>query len=964
MKKKIIISLSALFIFFTLGAAIAVLYITDAISELNRIIDMHQIEQLRRSLVIDLQTVQSDLYAVNTPLANNTASITKHVTSLERSAKKCAFCHHPPELTKRIDILRYQIKEYDESINYFIASSTDPERLQSLKTDAVAKGDKLLVETQKMSHSATATLNKEKMRAMTKISRVKTILFVTVAVTFLLGVLVAVRLTKSIARPVSELIKATRMISSGKYGSVIPQEDKTEFGELAGHFNAMSIAVKEGYEKIREEIKERLQAEERLIKSEKFLGTIFESIRDPFCIFDRNYIIVRANKAYAVMMGISINEIEGKRCFKLLQDQGNVCEDCTMEKSFSSATPYTSEKSGILRDGRKAWFEVHTYPIFDEDGQVSHVIEYTRDITGRKLAEEALKESEERYVLATRGANDGLWDWDIKSNTIYYSPRWKSMLGYDEEEITNSPDEWLRRIHPEDRVRIEGAISAHIDGDTPSFKCECRIMHKDGSYRWMLGRGLAIRNDSRRAYRFAGSMTDITERKQAEEQLLFDALHDSLTNLPNRGLFMDRLEHAINREKRQNEYMFAVLFLDMDRFKVLNDSLGHTSGDQLLVAVSQRLQESLRPGDTVARFGGDEFAILLENLEDKGEALAIVHRIQEKLSKSFNLSGQEVFTSVSIGIAFSSTGYDQTEHLLRNADIAMYQAKSNGNSCYEVFDAEMYAKAVTRLRLETDLRQAVRQNEFVLHYQPIVSTRSGTIIGLEALVRWQHPSRGLIDPSEFVTVAEETGLIIDLGEWVLQEACQQLKRWHTQFPSSSHLTMSVNISSKQLLPNLVDRIERLLEETGFEPNRLILEITESMIMENAELVSPLLLKLKELDVKLYIDDFGTGYSSLSYLHHLPVDMLKIDRSFVMRVGDNGENMEIVRAIATLAHSLDMDVIAEGVETEKQMEQLKALKCEYVQGYFFSKPLESRGITDLLRKGRFDLKTMMSHSSSL
>jgi diguanylate cyclase (GGDEF)-like protein/PAS domain S-box-containing protein len=963
MKRRITLSLFAIFIFFTIGAVIAVNYIRDTSTELNRIIELHQVEQLRRSLVIDIQTVQSNLYSINTPFANEIDSIIESALNLERTAQKCTSCHHPPQLLDRIREVQFLIKDYEANLSLYITSSANSERLKKLKKNAVSTGNQLRSITEQMSHSASSNLNEETSEAMTEINHVKVILFVTLIVTLLLSIMVAVGLTKSVTRPINALVNATRMISSGKFGSVISYKDKTEFGELAEHFNTMSTAIKSGYEKIREEIRERWQAEEALINSEKFLNTIFDSFRDPFCIFDKEYNIVRANKAYADLKNKGIESLIGKRCYEILHGKDSVCKDCIVEKSFKSADPCAKDKLLVSDDGSRVWFEIYTYPIYDVNGRVSHIIEYTRDITDRKLAEEAMRESEERYVLASRGANDGLWDWDIKSNVIYYSPRWKSMLGYEENKITNSPDEWLNRIHPDDRVQVETAITANINGHTPNFKSEHRILHKDGSYLWVLSRGLAVHNGSPKAYRMAGSMTDITERKEAEEQLIFDALHDSLTGLPNRTLFMDRLEHAVNRERRLNEYMFAVLFLDMDRFKVLNDSLGHTLGDRLLIAVSQRLGESLRPGDTVARLGGDEFAVLLEDLTDREEAIQIAERIQGKLSRSFNLNGQEVFTSASIGIAFSTTGYDQPDHLLRNADIAMYYSKSNGGAHCEIFDTGMYAHAVARLRLETDLRQALKQNEFVLHYQPIVSMETGRITGLEALVRWRHPDRDLIYPDEFIPTAEETGLIVNLGDWVLQEACRQLQIWDKKFPAKLPLTVSVNISSKQLLPNLLEHIKRVLQETELEPNRLVLEITESMIMENAELATPLLLLLKNMDVKLHIDDFGTGYSSLSYLHDFPVDVLKIDRSFVTRLGFNGENMEIVRTITTLAHSLNMDVIAEGVETESQLAQLKALNCEYVQGYLFSKPLNSEGVEDLLRKGKFDLKNILTHSAN-
>ncbi len=441
---------------------------------------------------------------------------------------------------------------------------------------------------------------------------------------------------------------------------------------------------------------------------------------------------------------------------------------------------------------------------------------------------------------------------------------------------------------------------------------------------------------------------DISERKRAEEQLLHNTLHDELTGLPNQALFMDRLQLAVERAKRRQDYLFAVLFLDLDRFKLVNDSLGHIVGNQLLIAISRRLEIVMRSVDTVARFGGDEFTILLEDIEDINATIQVAERIQKELALPFKLNEYEVFTSASIGITLSSTGYEQPGHLLRDADIAMYRAKTLGKARYEVFDTTMHNHAVVLLQLETDLRRAIKKKEFRLHYQPIVSLVTGRIIGFEALVRWQHPERGLVFPIEFIPVAEETGMIVSIGKWVLHEACRQMQIWHAQFPTTPPLIVSVNLSGKQLTqPNLIKQINQVLQETGFDPGSLKLEITESVIIDNTESATAMLLQLRALNIELQMDDFGTGYSSLSYLHRLPLNTLKIDRSFISNIGENGENLVIVQAIVTLAHNLKMDVTAEGIETVEKLDQLRLLQCDRGQGYFFSKPLDSRRVEELL-----------------
>ncbi|MBW4429766.1 MAG: EAL domain-containing protein [Nostoc desertorum CM1-VF14] len=444
---------------------------------------------------------------------------------------------------------------------------------------------------------------------------------------------------------------------------------------------------------------------------------------------------------------------------------------------------------------------------------------------------------------------------------------------------------------------------------------------------------------------------NITALKLAQAQLIHDAFHDSLTGLPNRALFIERLERAIALTKRRTDYKFAVFFLDVDRFKVVNDSLGHTIGDQLLNAIARRLETCLRSQDTVARIGGDEFTILLNDFKNLNDITLVVERINAVITSAFNLNGRDVFTNVSIGVTLSKTSYNLPEEILRDADIAMYRAKALGKARYELFDSTMYAQATELMQLEMDLRRAIEHQEFIIHYQPIILLETYKVIGFEALVRWQHPQQGFVSPEKFIPIAEETGLIVPIGYWVMREACRQLRVWQEQFPTNPPLTISVNISTKQFSqPDLIGQIQQILQETGVEGRSLKLEITESAIMENTESATAMLLHLQQMSVQLHLDDFGTGYSSLSYLHRFPTNALKIDRSFVMNIGVNGENLEIVQAIITLAHSLNIDVVAEGVETVEQLAQLSLYKCKYAQGYFFSKPLNSKLASALVASG--------------
>lgn len=555
-----------------------------------------------------------------------------------------------------------------------------------------------------------------------------------------------------------------------------------------------------------------------------------------------------------------------------------------------------------------------------------------------KRAQERLKESEERYALAARGANDGLWDWNLATNTIYFSARWKAMLGYRDDEILDRPEEWFDRIHEADRERVREELAAHQTGAAPHFESVHRLRHKDGTFRWMLSRGIATRDSSGKPVRMAGSQTDITEGK----------VSDPLTGLPNRLLLLDRLDRLMKYAKRHTA-SFAVLFLDLDSFKMINDSMGHVVGDQLLLGVARRLESCLRESDTVARLspetftlarmGGDEFTLLLDQLKHPADAERAAERIIKGLSEPFMLAGKEVFTSASIGIALGNSSYSHPEEILRDADTAMYRAKSLGKSRYEVFSANMRASVIARLELETDLRRALERHEFRNFYQPIIDLETTEIIGFEALLRWEHPTRGLLAPKDFISVAEDTGLIRELGWWNLRQACLDGSAWNSRPGRPRALSISVNLSVKQFVqPNLVENIGKLLKELNLAPEVLKLEITESTVMEDPATAIEMLRQMKALGIRLAIDDFGTGYSSLSYLHRFPLDTLKIDRSFISGPEGGVNGMEIARTILPLAKNLCLDVVAEGVETAEQVAELKKLHCKYAQGYYFSKPL--------------------------
>jgi diguanylate cyclase (GGDEF)-like protein/PAS domain S-box-containing protein len=652
------------------------------------------------------------------------------------------------------------------------------------------------------------------------------------------------------------------------------------------------------------------------------------------------------NKACERITGYTREETLGKTIWEILAPEFVEPLKAAVERKLSSEMQLF-EVELLHKDGRRVPLELTSSLVY-RGYRLVGVQGIARDVTERRRAEKAMREGDERYALAAQGSNDGLWDWDLRKNVIFFSARWKAQLGAAEQEIGGNPDEWFDRVHSDDRERLFGDLGLHLEGRTPFLEVEHRVRHVDGTWRWMLVRGAAVRTPDGKAYRLAGSQTDITERKNAEEKLLHDGLHDALTGLPNRSLFRDRLGQAMAFTQRRSDYRFAVLFLDIDRFKTINESLGHMTGDLLLGRVAKRLEGCIRPGDTVARLGGDEFAVLLEDFSDPDEPIRTAERIHVALEAPHDLDGTEVFASASIGIAMGSPKYTRPEEVLRDADTAMYRAKDMGRGRHAVFQPGMHAHARAQLQLETDLRRAIDRNELRLNYQPVVSLETGHIVGCEALVTWMHPVRGLIPPNDFIPAAEDTGLIVPIGRWALRQACVDAFHWNEKLPRPNQISVSVNLSGKQLLHStLLEHVREALAASALDARRLRLEVTESVIMEHAGPATLLLAQLKNLGVHLLLDDFGTGYSSLSYLHNFRFDTLKIDRSFVSRLELPGKHAEIVRTIISLARALSMEVVAEGVENMGQLAQLQLLEVESAQGYWFSRPVDARGLAELL-----------------
>ncbi len=695
------------------------------------------------------------------------------------------------------------------------------------------------------------------------------------------------------------------------------------------------------------DITERKQIEAELTEAKVLYQTILNQTLEGFFLLDnqnKSGRFLEVNNAYCQMIGYTREEL-------LQMSVADIEVEKTPEIVAQHIQQVTAKGSDYFetqhrcKDGNIINIEVNVNYIPSRN----YFVSFMRDITERKKFEEALKASEERFRKAIINAPFPIMIHAEGGEVIQINQVWKEITGYTQNQVTNMY-EWFEKVdgRSERYGKYAGTKEVLLSDINKLYELEKKldqgefiIQTSSGEKRiWNFSSApLGKLPDGRKLV--ISMAIDITERKQIEEKLYYDAFHDSLTGLYNRNLFREKVEQSIKYSQSNPDSLFAVLFIDLDRFKIINDALGHAVGDKLLIAIARRLEKAVRTSDTLARLGGDEFTVLLEKLNSITEVTVIAQRINHELQLPFYLEKQKIVISCSIGIALNSSRYHQWSDILRDADLAMYRAKENGRDCYAIFDPIMQTKISRFLELETNLRLGLERQEFIVYYQPIINLITKKPAGFEALVRWQHPTQGLVSPAEFIPVAEETGLIVPLGEWILWESCRQMKTWQEKFSQANNFKISVNLSGKQLQQeNLVKIIDKTIEETGIKPQQLKLEITESMLMENQTQITEKLTQIRDRKIKISLDDFGTGYSSLSYLHRFPINTLKVDQSFVRRIGDSRENLEIVQAIVALAHTLNMDVVAEGIETDFHLTQLNYLNCEFGQGYLFSKPLAS------------------------
>jgi diguanylate cyclase (GGDEF)-like protein/PAS domain S-box-containing protein len=652
------------------------------------------------------------------------------------------------------------------------------------------------------------------------------------------------------------------------------------------------------------------------------------------------------NDAFCQITGYSLDELLSMHSLLALVAQDDRAALATrLQQPTAEGSSVSHHEMAIChQDGSRVHVEIGITTL--RVGASAHRVIIARDISSRKQAEAALRRSEDRFRSLVQNSSDLMTILGADGIILWHSPSVERVLGYPPDTLTGTSLYDL--AHPEDAARVAASFAVCATDPSAQATVDFRCRHRDGSWRYLEAIGSNLLSHPTIGGIVVNSR-DVTERKAFEDQLARQAFFDPLTGLPNRVLFMYSIEHALAGARR-NKLGAAVMFLDLDGFKSVNDSLGHLVGDQLLVAFGQRLKSCVRPGDTVARLGGDEFTILLEDIPHAGEAVRVASRILDRLQTPFHFEGRDLYVSSSIGIAFGTHGEVQPPDLLRFADAAMYRAKSAGKARSVVFDHSMHAAWLARASLETELRAAIDRGELRLHYQPIADLTTGALVGAEALARWQHPTRGLVLPMEFLPLAEETGLILPMGQWVLEEACRQARLWQQAFPDSPPLAVSVNISARQFQqPDLVHRVEQALSQAGLDPSRLRLDVIEGVLMDDARSTLTKLLELRALGVRVAIDDFGSGYASLTSLRRMPVRSLKLDPSFLGQLDDHG--VVVVRAVATLAHALGLEISAEGIETDEQLARVREADLDRGQGYLFSRPLAADAMRRLVKNGR-------------
>ena len=732
----------------------------------------------------------------------------------------------------------------------------------------------------------------------------------------------------------------------------IRSEERALEGDLRHLLEERDERIGKIQRQLEKEIARRSEAEQTLAQNEKVYRNMISGMPGSAMMFDRElvYRIVEGRKSGSEFISGDKKARKTEFVFEGKSVRDSHPPDVSEElipyyraALYGATNEFEWEQNGSI-------YQLQTMPVKNDRGEIFAGLVISQDVTERRLRERKLRDERERLELAERGADDGLWDWDLRGQKLYTSERWNAIASVPEPG-PRTQGAWFELIDKRDRGRVQTEFSAHLNGATPRFESEHRILLGSGEVIWVYCRGQAVRDPYGRAYRIAGLMSDITRRKIVEENMMRNTMYDPLTGLPNRVLLGERLRMKAERGADLEGYQFAAVYIDIIRFRTITEHFGYAVGDKLLKRAADRLNACVREEDTLARVGGDKFVILINNI-GPGEEYEALQKIKDKFQTPFVLDDnqEEIFLTLSIGVAFYEPDYVEVEDLLRDAEIAMSRAKINNSGDYEVFRDFMQIHAKIKIQLEMELRRALQELDFQLSYQPILASDSREMVGVETLIRWNHPKFGPISPEQFIPIAEETGMIISIGEWILKTACLQTKLWQSLgYPP---FYVSVNISPRQFQdPKFIHIIEDTLEKTRLQPKYLVLEITESSAMTNVNYTREMLEGFLELGIRISIDDFGTGYSSLAYLKTFPIHYLKMDRSFVKDLPENPDSAAIAEAILSMARGLKVDVVAEGIETEAQLEFVKERFCRYVQGFLFARPLSARDLSMFMEKNK-------------